>query len=111
MKGIHSGSRLWIWEPELSYLSITAGAAWRQQGHRCADTERGKMQEGILFMYHFPAVWMAKAALAPVLFYVIIWSRSAQPWNVMYGSSKGPGFFFPFIALTDPGTNLYLTGF
>lgn len=69
------------------------------------------MQEGILFIYHFPAVWMAKAALAPVLFYVIIWSRSAQPWNVMYGSSKGPGFFFPFIALTDPGTNLYLTGF
>lgn len=55
---------------------------------------------------------MAKAALAPVLFlfYVIIWSRSAHPWNMMYGSSKGPGFFFPFIALTDPGMNLYLTG-
>lgn len=67
------------------------------------------MQEGTVSMYHFAAVWMAKAALAAALclFYVTIWSRSAHPWNMMDGSSKGPGFS---TALTDPGLNLSLTG-
>lgn len=59
--------------------------------------------------FHVPFVWMAKDALAAVLslFDVIIWSRTAHPWNRMYGSTKGPGFF---TALTDPGLNVCLTG-
>ena len=69
LKGIHRGSRLQIWGPELSYLSITVGAAWRQQRQRCAESKRGKnckMQEGIFFTYCFPAIWLAKGALTPV---------------------------------------------
>lgn len=83
--------------------------SWSSLEAEIADTERGEMQEGILSVFHFAAVWMAKAALAAVLslFDVMIWSRSAHPWNRMYGSSKGPGFF---TALTDPGLNLCLTG-